>query len=86
MIVATSDQPSTRERAIPFTQLRTGDQARLAGSELDVNERETLAALGLGPTSRFRVARAGNPWIVQVHATRIGLTNSVARALRVVLE
>lgn len=72
--------------AIPFTQLRAGDRARLAGDDLVDRERATLTALGLGPTSRFRVARAGNPWIVQVHATRIGLSDTVARALRVVPE
>lgn len=71
---------------IPFVDLRAGDRARLADDDLLDGDRETLSALGLTPSCRFRVARAGDPWIVQVHSTRIGLADSVARCLRVIPE
>ena len=70
----------------PFTELRTGEKARLVGVELASQDRDNLTALGLTPSCRFRVARAGDPWIVQVRTTRIGLSNAVARGLRVIRE
>lgn len=72
--------------AVDLVDLRAGDRARLAATELDAASRDTLVALGLGPACRFRIARAGSPWILQVRATRIGLTDVVARALRVIPE
>jgi Fe2+ transport system protein FeoA len=69
---------------VPFTDLQAGDRARLVADTLRVDDRDTLAALGLTRTSPFRVARAGDPWIVHVRATRIGLSAAVARCLRVV--
>ncbi len=42
-----------------------------------------LRGLGLTDRSLLRVCQQGEPCVVQVHATRIGLTNRVARAIRV---
>ncbi len=67
-----------------LADLRVGDHARLVAGMGD--DHATLSALGLTSTARFRVARVGDPWIVQVRATRIGLSDEVARGLQVVLE
>lgn len=87
---------SVSDRAVPLTALRTGDRARLvegaSGREtgghqaFSHDDRASLAALGLTSSSPFRVARAGDPWIVQVRSTRIGLSDAVARCLRVLPE
>jgi len=75
--------PSEASSVLPFTQLQVGDRARLAGDDLMRQDRQTLAALGLTQTCRFQVSRVGDPWIVQVRSTRIGLSDAVARCLRV---
>ena len=41
---------------------------------------------GLTDACRLRVCQVGDPWVVQVRATRIGLAESVARAILVVPE
>ncbi len=69
---------------VPFTDLQAGDRARLVADTLRADDRDALAALGLTRAVSFRVARAGDPWIVQVRSTRIGLSAAAARCLRVV--
>ncbi len=76
--------PAPGATTVCLADLRIGDHARLvAGTGED---HATLSALGLTTTARFRVARVGDPWIVQVRATRIGLSDEVARGLHVVPE
>ena len=60
-----------------------GATARLHDAELDTEARELLRGLGLTDRSLLRVCKQGDPCVVQVHATRIGLTSRVARAIRV---
>ena len=78
--------PPPMDPPTPFTDLRVGDRARLAADRLADADHEMLRALGLTPIHTFRVARAGHPWIVHVHGTRIGLADAVARNLRVIVE
>jgi Fe2+ transport system protein FeoA len=42
-----------------------------------------LLALGLTSTSEFRLCKAGEPCIIQVRSTRIGLARAVARRIMV---
>jgi Fe2+ transport system protein FeoA len=69
-----------------LTDLTPGETGRLQGAELLEADRQLLSALGLVDHSRFRLCKAGNPWIVQVRGTRIGLADAVARRLQVVSE
>ena len=80
--------PPVRRPAEPIelTRLAVGDRARLHGASLERVDQEILEALGLTGACRLRVCQAGDPWIVQVRATRIGLADPVARAIRVVPE
>ncbi|HEX6201662.1 MAG TPA: FeoA domain-containing protein [Thermoanaerobaculia bacterium] len=71
---------------VELTSLAVGDRARLHGASLERTDREILEALGLTGACRLRVCQAGDPWIVQVRATRIGIADPVARAIRVVPE
>ncbi len=69
-----------------LTRLSVGHRARLHETDLPHQDSELLSALGLATGSRFRVCRAGDPWIVEVRATRIGLADAVARQILVLPE
>ncbi len=71
---------------VQLTQLTQGSAARLHGADLLADDLALLEALGMTRRCRFRVCKAGDPWIVQVRETRIGLASSVASRLFVVPE
>jgi Fe2+ transport system protein FeoA len=76
----------SRARPVPLTQLTTGSVARLHATELGSDDCALLRALGLTDHCVLRVCKAGEPCIVQVRATRIGLSKAVARSLFVIPE
>jgi Fe2+ transport system protein FeoA len=78
--------PGPRSRPIPLSQLRAGTRARLHAADLTAEDCAFLRALGLTDRCLLRVCKAGEPCIVQVHATRIGLSREVARGLLVIPE
>jgi hypothetical protein len=67
-----------------LTNLATGQTARLHEARLDALSVGTLRALGLSETQPFRVCKAGEPCILQVEGTRIGVSRVVARNLFVI--
>lgn len=67
-----------------LTELRPGSLAHLHDDNLAGEDWALLSALGLSLRSEVRVCKAGNPWIVQVRSTRIGLADDVARQILVV--
>ena len=71
---------------VRLTNLAVGHRARLHATDLPRQDCELLSALGLASGSRFRVCRAGDPWIVEVRSTRIGFADAVARQLLVLPE
>lgn len=83
---ARSGDPTLASASATLAELRGGECARLVAVDLQGRDREILSALGLSTGCRFRVCRAGDPWIVQVRTTRIGLADAVARKLRVLPE
>ena len=66
---------------IPLTSLAIGASARLHDSRLAAEDRDTLRALGLTDGATLRVCKQGEPCVVQVRATRIGITRRVAQAI-----
>jgi Fe2+ transport system protein FeoA len=68
---------------IALSQLPVGETARLHGTTLDEATIRLLSALGLTSSSEFRLCKAGEPCIVQVRATRIGLSRGVADRIMV---
>lgn len=70
---------------IPLTALVPGNRGRLHAAG-DAGHGALLAALGLSRRARFVVCQTGDPWILQVRGTRIGLAEAVAATLMVVLE
>ena len=75
------ETPATGPR--PLTALVPGDRGIFDASSIAPQDRELLAALGLVDRSTLRLCKAGNPWIVQVRGTRIGLSEEIARQLQV---
>jgi Fe2+ transport system protein FeoA len=71
---------------IPLSQLRAGTKARLHSAELAKDDCALLKALGLTDRCLLRVCKAGEPCIVEVKATRIGLSKSLACSVLVVPE
>ena len=71
---------------IPLSQLRAGSTARLHSAELTKDDCALLNALGLTNSCLLRVCKAGEPCIVEVKATRIGLSRALARGVLVVPE
>ena len=75
-----------RPNPIPLSQLRAGSMARLHSAELAQDDCALLKALGLTDKCLLRVCKAGEPCIVEVKTTRIGLSRALARGLFVVPE
>lgn len=69
---------------VQLTALAAGDAAQLHASSLGAEDFALLEALGMTRSCRFRVCKVGDPWIVQIRETRIGLAASVARQILVV--
>ena len=71
---------------VPLTALEAGTSARLHATRLDDDTRSLLRALGLTDASRLRVCKCGEPFIIQVRATKIGLSSVVAGNIYVVQD
>ena len=74
--------------AVPLASLKRGEWCELNGSglaksSLEPSEAELLRALGLTPHSRMRVCQPGEPCIVQVGGTRIGIHAALAAKISV---
>jgi Fe2+ transport system protein FeoA len=67
-----------------LSELRVGDTARLHRASVDSKVARFLRALGLTHTSELRLCKAGEPCIIQVRSTRIGLSRTVAGQIFVV--
>ena len=76
----------TADDPVQLDTLAHGKSARLHAAELACEDCDMLQALGLTDRCRLRVCKTGNPVIVQVRQTRIGLARSVAERLLVVPE
>ena len=73
--------------AIPPVALRvlgTGRTGRFHEAQLDDQSVGLLRALGLSGAEAFRLCKAGEPCILQVGATRIGVSRTVASRIFVV--
>ena len=72
------------EVPIPLTNLKAGVRARLHQADVDSSTRRYLCAVGLTAACELRLCKAGEPCIVQVRATRIGLSKLLAGRILVV--
>jgi hypothetical protein len=71
---------------VRLSDLAPGCLARLHGAELAARDCALLRAIGLTDRCLLRVCKIGEPCIVQVRATRIGLSRAVADGILVLPE
>ena len=71
---------------VRLTSLATGEAARLHVTTLDADTRALLRSLGLTDDSMLRVCKSGEPCIIQVRDTRIGVSSTVAGQILVVVH
>ena len=69
---------------VRLCDLRVGTSARFHEARLDPEARQLLQSLGLTPASRVRLCKGGEPCIVEVRSTRIGLSRDVAGSIFVI--
>lgn len=71
-------------RPVALSTLRTGAHGRVHEPLLDEESTSLLYALGLSVSQRFKLCKTGEPCIVQIGATRIGVSKAVAARILVV--
>jgi Fe2+ transport system protein FeoA len=69
---------------LPLGELAVGEIARLHHADVEDGTGRFLRAIGLTNTAQFRVCRRGEPCIIQVRSTRVGLARAVADRILVV--
>ena len=83
--MSSSSKPQ-QETTTSLAALRPGDRCHLDPAGLEESDAALLEALGLRGRSPVRLCQSGDPWIVEVRGTRIGLADEVARRLQVVRD
>lgn len=78
--VRTREKSDAAARGVPLTMLAPGSTAVLH-DVADARSSAVLRSLGLTGGSRFRLCRMGDPCIIQVRSTRIGLSRAVAESV-----
>jgi len=76
--------PVTADLSRKLTDLDVGATARMLDAAVDAELRTLLRALGLTDNSPLRVCKCGEPCVVQVRATRIGISRRIAQHITVV--
>ena len=69
---------------VALSTLATGASGSVHDAQLDEDAISQLRALGLSVSRRFRLCKAGEPCIVQIGGTRIGVSKAVAARILVV--
>ncbi|MGE0447178.1 MAG: ferrous iron transport protein A [Vicinamibacterales bacterium] len=64
---------------VRLADVEAGTTVRMSDARLEPGSRALLRALGLTDGSVLRVCKQGEPCVVQVRTTRIGLSSRVAR-------
>jgi Fe2+ transport system protein FeoA len=82
-----SPPASTGDRdTVPLSALHGGATGRLHAAQLACDDCELLNAMGLTDQCEIRVCRAGEPCIVQVHGTRLGLAAALAKRIFITIN
>jgi Fe2+ transport system protein FeoA len=78
--------PASPISVIRLSDLSSGQSARLHVADLAPHDCALLGALGLTDRCVLHICKVGDPCIVRVQSTRIGLARSVADGILVVPE
>lgn len=69
------------DNATPLVHVPIGASCRVRRMDLEPSDQALLAALGVTGRSALRLCQVGNPCIVEVRGTRIGMAHAVAERL-----
>ncbi len=67
--------------AVSLTQLNRGQSATFHRADLRCEDCDMLNAMGMTDHCQLKICKIGDPWIVQVKSTRIGLAKSLAQRI-----
>jgi len=81
-----SESPRIPDDAIPLSTLKEGQRGRMHSANLPCEDCDLLNAMGMTEACEIRVCQRGNPCIVQVNTTRLGLSRAMARNIFVTVE
>ena len=81
MVTPQADAAST---TVPLSTLPRGARATVCHQPGCCADCELLNAMGMTDRCTVKVCRRGNPLIVQVASTRLGISSSMARHIQVV--
>ena len=68
---------------VPLSSLRDGERGRVHSTDMRCEDCALLNAMGLTDQCEIRVCQAGEPCIVQVRTTRLGIARSLAGKIMV---
>ncbi|HUF49100.1 MAG TPA: FeoA family protein [Vicinamibacterales bacterium] len=66
---------------VRLSDLSEGDSATFDHAEVDASTARLLSALGFTATCRLLLCKTGEPFIVKVRDTRVGLSRALAGAI-----
>ncbi|MCZ6834323.1 MAG: FeoA family protein [Planctomycetota bacterium] len=76
--------PATAQAiSVPLTTLKSGCCATVHQRDMSGEDQELLSAMGLTDQCRLRICRVGEPCIIQIAATRLGLSKVMAGKIMV---
>jgi Fe2+ transport system protein FeoA len=81
--MATLTQPTIEHKLVPLSELSEREEAVIHLTDLDFEERQALSAMGLHNDASFQLCQQGQPCIVQVEATRLGLSSELTSRIMV---
>ena len=81
--MTTLTRPTIEREFIPLSDLCEREEAIVHIADLDIEERRALAAMGLHDDALFQLCQQGSPCIVQVEATRLGLSREITSRIMV---
>jgi Fe2+ transport system protein FeoA len=70
---------------VPLSSLRDGERGRVHSTDMRCEDCALLNAMGLTDQCEVRVCQAGEPCIVQVRTTRLGIAKSLAGKIMISL-
>ncbi len=76
-------QHAADDAAVSLTQLGRGQCATFYRADLRCEDCDMLNAMGMTDRCQLKICKIGDPWIVQVKSTRIGLARSLAQRILV---
>lgn len=81
--MTTTLTPTLELELVPLSDLNHREEAVVHVADFEQDEREALAAMGLQVDCTLQLCQQGQPCIVQVEATRLGLSKEVTSRILV---